>query len=216
MAGERRKRPGPCPDTCSPATRRDGTVWPAWRGGAGLPPAPAGGTPMHSGNPHAIPVMHHRGEKWSQGDIAARCAVSQSTVSRVLSGDPSYAHAYDSAASATTVTRNGTTYEMNTATPPPDLALRVTQIGYFAESLSQAHPLPRRCWRCEGEQTCQRCHPKKGVAPERRPAVSLRGRAVVPGRRTRRDRPHAPPMLPAGNVPHVPHKKAAVFIARRR
>lgn len=62
-----------------------------------------------------LEVMHHRGVKWSQGEIAERCAVSQSTVSRILSDDSSYASAYDSAAPATTVSRNGKTYEMNTA-----------------------------------------------------------------------------------------------------
>lgn len=59
-----------------------------------------------------LKVMQHRGMKWSQMEIAERCAVSNATVSRLMN-DPSFTHVKDSA--PTTVTRNGSTYEMDTA-----------------------------------------------------------------------------------------------------
>lgn len=62
-----------------------------------------------------LQVMKHRGEKWNQTQIAEKCAITQQRVSQILNGDPSYKDLYDSAAEATTVTRGGSTYEMNTA-----------------------------------------------------------------------------------------------------
>ncbi len=62
-----------------------------------------------------LEVMRHRGEKWSQVEIAERCALSQQRVSQLLSETPSYKDLYDSEPDApTTVTRNGTTYPMDT------------------------------------------------------------------------------------------------------
>lgn len=62
-----------------------------------------------------IDVMHHRGVRWNQSEIADKCSISQQRVSQIIGSEPSYKNLYDSAAPATTVTRNGTTYEMNTS-----------------------------------------------------------------------------------------------------
>jgi hypothetical protein len=74
-----------------------------------------------------LEVMRHRGEKWSNVEIAERCAVHPSTVSRILP-DLSIADAIDSD-TPTTVTRNGTTYEIDT-----------TNIGRWRAPNLDAHP----------------------------------------------------------------------------
>ncbi len=59
-----------------------------------------------------LTVMRHRGEKWSQVEIAERCALSQPRVSQLLTENPSYKDLYDGTDTdaPTTVTRNGTIY----------------------------------------------------------------------------------------------------------
>jgi hypothetical protein len=62
-----------------------------------------------------LKVMQHRGVKWTQGEIADKCAITQQRVSQMLQEVPSYKDLYDGSASNPTVTRNGTTYPMNTS-----------------------------------------------------------------------------------------------------
>ncbi len=62
-----------------------------------------------------LKVMEHRGEKWSQGEIAERCAITQPRVSQILRDNPSYKDLYDGSESFTLVRRrNGVAYEMDT------------------------------------------------------------------------------------------------------
>lgn len=56
-----------------------------------------------------LKVMEHRGEHWSNREIARRCAVSLDMVNRKVSERPVQIE------TPTTVTRNGTTYQMDTA-----------------------------------------------------------------------------------------------------
>ena len=73
-----------------------------------------------------LKVMEHRGEKWSQGEIAERCAITQPRVSQILRDNPSYKDLYDGSESFTLVRRrNGVAYEMDTRNigKRPDLAI---------------------------------------------------------------------------------------------
>ena len=59
-----------------------------------------------------LKVMTHRGVRWSHQEIADRCALSRPRVTQLL---PELSCKYLQDSVPTTVTRNGSTYEMNTS-----------------------------------------------------------------------------------------------------
>lgn len=62
-----------------------------------------------------LEVMEHKGKRWTFVDIADKCAITDRRVSQIIKDDPSLSSKYFDDSKPATVTRNGSTYEMNTA-----------------------------------------------------------------------------------------------------